>query len=114
MNKTETTSGVARIPDIAQPNKLKVNFNIEIFGQTVARPDGDYNVWDTDYDSYTIVYSCSETNLFFFTVKSETAWILSRTKVLNEQTLNMARSKIIKGPGVDINKMAMADQAYCS
>lgn len=92
-----------------EPNKLKVNFDIQVFGQTVARPDGDYNVWDTDYDKYTIVYSCSETDLFFFKLKSETAWILSRTKVLDEQTLNMARNKITSA-GVDINRMEMQDQ----
>ncbi len=64
-NRTETTSGIARIPNLNEPNKLKVKFDIQIFGQTVIRPDGDYNVLDTDYVSYSLVYSCQETNLLF-------------------------------------------------
>ena len=36
--------------------------------------DGDYEILDTDYDSYAVVYSCSQF-LFF---KYELGWILTR------------------------------------
>ncbi|CDW81114.1 apolipoprotein d [Stylonychia lemnae] len=43
-------------------------------------PTGPYNVVDTDYTSYAIVYSC--TNFIFGLFKSENLWILSRQTTL--------------------------------
>ena len=44
---------------------------------------GDYRVVDTDYTTYSIVYSC--TNFLFF--KNEYVWILGRTETLDASTL---------------------------
>jgi len=60
--------------------RFKVSFSDTFWGKLFK---GDYQVVDTDYDSYAIVYSC--TNLVF--AKSEFYWVLSRTKEVSEETL---------------------------
>lgn len=45
--------GVARVPDSSEPAKLKVKFN----GVPV---EGDYWVLGTDYETYALVYSCTD------------------------------------------------------
>ena len=37
--------------------------------------DGDYRVLDTDYENYSVVYSCSQSFIF---IKTEYIWILTR------------------------------------
>ena len=53
---------------------------VEFFGKAF---DGtiNYNVIDTDYDSYTIVYDCSEAS------QNQIVWLLSRTPVMSDATL---------------------------
>ena len=41
----------------------------------------NYNVIDTDYDSYTLVYMCEENS------QNQIVWILSRTPVMSDATL---------------------------
>ena len=48
-----------------------VNFDL-IFGIYVK---GSYNVLDTDYNSYTVIYTC---DTFFGAIVTEYVWILSR------------------------------------
>ena len=43
-------------------------------------PAGDYRVVDTDYTSYSIVYSCKD---YFGAVRAENLWILSRNQTLD-------------------------------
>ena len=45
--------------------------------------DGDYEILDTDYDSYAVVYSCSQF-LFF---KYELGWILTREAKVSEDVV---------------------------
>jgi len=52
-------------------------------------PIKNYWILDTDYDSFAIVYSCFE-----FEGKMEYAWILSRTKHLNEDAMEYAIAKL--------------------
>ena len=40
-------------------------------------PWGNYDVVDTDYENYSVVYSC--TNFLFGLYRSEYAWILTRS-----------------------------------
>ena len=53
--------------------KCKVKFNWFI-------PSGNYWVVDTDYTSYSVVYSCN--SYFFGLFKAEGLWILSRSTTL--------------------------------
>jgi len=34
--------------------------SIQVAGLTVFENEGAYNIWDTDYDTYTLIYSCKE------------------------------------------------------
>lgn len=45
---------------------------------------GDYQILKTDYDSYSVVYSC----LDFFVGRYEMVWILSRTPRMNVEKLD--------------------------
>ncbi|XP_052238582.1 apolipoprotein D-like [Dreissena polymorpha] len=60
--------GQAQILDPREPAKLGVRF----FPGT---PLGNYWVLETDYDQYSIVYSCTQTSRFF---NSQFCWILTR------------------------------------
>ncbi len=50
-----------------------------------------YIVLDTDYDSYSLVYSCIH---LILDTKYEIYWILSRTKVLNQDILQKVMTEL--------------------
>ena len=51
-------------------------------------PEGSYQVLDTDYDTYAVVYGCD--NWFFF--YTHQAWLLSRSNTASTSTINTAKS----------------------
>ena len=57
--------------------------------------NGDYRVLDTDYTTYSVVYSCTP---FLFFWKTEYIWILTRAHSPNAATIaaaeNVAKTKI--------------------
>lgn len=59
------------------PFRLKVSFSDSFFGKFFQ---GDYQVVNTDYSTFSVVYSC--TNFWIF--RMEFSWILSRTPHLPE------------------------------
>jgi lipocalin len=85
--------GSAVIPNLDEPNRLIVTFN-QSLGPIGFQTDGRYNVIDTDYETYSLVYSCSKIAYFF---KSESAWILTREKVLDETKLEELKMKFPDG-----------------
>ena len=56
---------------------------------------GDYRVLETDYDTYSVVYSCKP---FFFFFKTEYIWILTRARTPDAATItaaeNVAKTKV--------------------
>ena len=67
--------------------KLKIYFSpIEI--------GSNYDVWSTDYNTYSLVYSCLPIIPGF--LKYETAWILSRTKNLNQTIIDNLKNLLGK------------------
>lgn len=56
----------------------------------MLQPWGDYQVLDTDYDSFASIYSCS--SLFAGIYRLEFAWILTR-QALEEDTLEFEEVK---------------------
>ena len=66
---------------------LQVSFG----GMPEMDNEPNYFVLDTDYDTYSVVYSCSNINdLLTF----EMMWILSRTPTLSQEALDSIIAKI--------------------
>lgn len=65
------------------------NYGIKFFD---LQPRADYQIFDTDYTKYAIVYSC--TNLLF--AKYELVWIMSREYVLGKDDLENLLVRIEK------------------
>ncbi|XP_071033743.1 apolipoprotein D-like isoform X1 [Parasteatoda tepidariorum] len=80
--RKHSIEGKATIPDKNVPAKLKVKLNTMPFS-------ANYWVLDTDYDEYSLVYSCHSVLRLF---KTEFVWILSRETALEET----ARANIYK------------------
>jgi len=96
-------------PDNAEkPAKLVVNF----FG---ARPTDkistttNYNVIETDYTSYSIVYFCRQVSS---SEKSEFLWILTRQRV-PAMTITNAAVKKIQDEGIDTTRLTKQVQTDC-
>ena len=57
--------------------------------------EGDYRVIETDYENYSLVYSCEQANP---NLKFEASWILSRTPVLSQaiqdRLLNLLKTQV--------------------
>ncbi|OWF38108.1 apolipoprotein D-like [Mizuhopecten yessoensis] len=69
--RTQTiASAIATVPDPSEPGRLSISFDAD-------RPSGSYLVLDTDYDNYSLVYSCQN---FFGLFSAEFAWILKRSR----------------------------------
>ncbi|KAK7483324.1 hypothetical protein BaRGS_00025491 [Batillaria attramentaria] len=87
-NGTEVRAiGDAYCPDPAHPAELLVRF-------AAGTPYGNYWVIDTDYDSYTLIYSCES--------------ILGVAHIEFDHLM-----KELAGYGVDVSKFKESDQANC-
>lgn len=53
-------------------------------------PEGDYQVLDTDYTSYSLVYGCDNWGLFH----TKQAWILGRTQTLTQATIDSIKATL--------------------
>ncbi|XP_070775480.1 apolipoprotein D-like [Enoplosus armatus] len=97
-------SGSAMAKDPSEPAKLQVSF----FENT---PPAPYWVLSTDYDSYSLVYSCTDLGVLHV----EFAWIMSRQPTLPEETIEELHSTL-SSIGVRVDKLLTTDQdaAYCS
>ena len=60
---------------------------------------GSYLVLDTDYTTYTTVYSCD----VILGITVEQGWLLARAKTLSEDVIKMAMENFVKF-GVDTNQ----------
>ena len=105
-NKLTTIEGSARAPDANKPNQLLVILKVEIYPNVFLPTTGKYDVWDTDYNTYALVYSCVSNQ------SSETAWILSRTRTLSQSVIDRLES-VLKARGVDPTKFRLTNQSNC-
>lgn len=99
-----TTDGYGVIENLQAPNQISVFFP---FQGNAPQP---YNVWLTDYTSYTLVYACKQIipNLLRF----ETAWILSRQPTLDD-VLVAKLVDFYKQKGLDVSIFEKTDQTGC-
>ena len=99
----EFQAGIATYVDPTVPSKLIVTFQIGIITTR-----GNYWVLDTDYNNYSLVYSCSK----MVGIKIENAWILSRQPTLDASTINRLQN-LLRSNGVDPSKFTVTDQSNC-
>ncbi|XP_058504737.1 apolipoprotein D-like [Solea solea] len=97
-------SGSATAKDPSEPAKLAVSF-------FENAPPAPYWVLSTDYDSYALVYSCTDFGIFH----ADFAWIMSREPALPADTMEELHSTL-SSIGVSVDKMITTNQdaAYCS
>jgi len=86
-NVKRESFGVARIPNIMDPGKLKVKFTENPF-------EGDYYLNWTDYDNYAIVGGPT----------GQWVWILSRTPTFPKADFSFLLNKV-KSFGYDLDKI---------
>ncbi len=92
----------------SDPFRLKVSFSDNLFGKLFK---GDYQVVETDYESYSVVYSC--TDLLF--ARIEYYWILSRTNhIESEKTVGLLKVLSEKvNVSVDSLRFNNQEKGYC-
>jgi len=93
------------VDPIKAPNKLQAFITPQFLGQPIQTSGnpGKYWVAETDYFSYSIVYTCTEQSMFFFTTKEEYVFLLTRSKKPSNATIATIKSKI--QPYFDINRV---------
>ncbi|TKS79604.1 Apolipoprotein D [Collichthys lucidus] len=99
-----TISGTAMAKDPTEPAKLLVSF----FENS---PPAPYWVLSTDYDNYSLVYSCTDLGILHV----EFAWIMSRQPTMPEETIEELHSTL-SSIGVQVDKLITTNQdaSYCS
>ncbi|KAK3600406.1 hypothetical protein CHS0354_026638 [Potamilus streckersoni] len=102
LKKNNVAIGDAYAPDANETAKLKVKFG--------NAPSGDYWVLDTDYDSYSIVYSCST---FVGFLKIEFAWILTRDRNGLSDAKIQELLQYMSSYDINVNRFAVTDQSNC-
>lgn len=100
--KINSIEGVAKVKDPSQPAILDVGFF-----KGVA--DAPYWVLSTDYESYSLVYSCSD-YLGLFHI--DFAWVLARTRELTEDVMSQLHDKLTAA-GVNVNRLTVSNQTGC-
>uniref|UniRef100_A0A8C2WX26 Apolipoprotein D n=1 Tax=Cyclopterus lumpus TaxID=8103 RepID=A0A8C2WX26_CYCLU len=97
-------TGSATAKDPLEPAKLQVSF-------FENAPPAPYWVLSTDYDTYSLVYSCTDLGVMHV----DFAWIMSREPSLPEETLEELHSTL-SSIGVRVDKLLTTNQdaAYCS
>jgi len=104
-----TYSSVTGTAVLAEPDNSAVPASLIVnFGRRRSSK-ANYNIIDTDYDNYAIVYFCK--NEFFF-FKSELLWILTRAQKPDPALIAQTESKI-KAAGIDTSRLKKTDQTGC-
>ncbi|RUS83608.1 hypothetical protein EGW08_008627 [Elysia chlorotica] len=94
--------GDAFAPNASEPAKLLVKFSN-------SSPYANYWVVDTDYDTYTLIFSCEPlTGLAHVNF----AWILARNRTLDASVVQSLEGKLANF-GVDTSKFRATDQSGC-
>ncbi|XP_005088895.2 apolipoprotein D [Aplysia californica] len=96
--------GSAEAADPAEPAKLGVRFNENA-------PAGKYWVIETDYDNYSVVYSCSPMSSMM-QVFVETGWVLTRRKAEAPANLDEIHERLSQ-VGIDPSNFQLSDHESC-
>jgi lipocalin len=119
-----SATGKAFILDPLKPSELAVSFNDKIpsrpnyivLGKNFEKKNSIklqnqlLFLIDTDYDQYTLIYSCY--NSAGSNAKNESAFILARKPILDDTILTRLEN-VLKSLGVDLTKLITTDQTLC-
>ncbi|XP_009813836.2 apolipoprotein D [Gavia stellata] len=100
--KVNEVEGEIMHMDVKEPAKLGVRFNWFM-------PSAPYWVISTDYENYSLVYSCTNI-LWLFHI--DYAWILSRAPEMHPETVEHLKS-VLQSYKIDTEKMMPTDQLNC-
>jgi apolipoprotein D and lipocalin family protein len=92
--------GTARVKNASEPAALEATFPPPILKT-------NYNVITTDYDQYSLVYSCNKP--FAFSIKTEFIFMLSRTKILPLETFYKLK-QILVNMGAEVSFLQQTPQ----
>jgi len=107
-NVAEGSAVLGEPDNLSHPGKLIVNFDSQpAFARSTTT---NYNIIDTDYTSYAVVYFCEQK--FFDLFKTELLWILTRERIPSQAVIDKATS-IIKAQGIDTKRLKKTRQTNC-
>jgi len=76
----------------------------------LASPQANYWIVDTDYDTYSLVYSCVDINGY---ARGEIYWILARENTLPDDTIARLK-KVLTERGLIFGKFYKTGQKDCN
>ena len=106
-NETVVTNGIAFVYNQSWPNRLTVRFPVKLFGYDLFTSNGNYEVLNTDYTNYSVVYSCQQ--IIPYVMRMDLVWILSRRKTLDQAMQNRITSALISD-GIDVSRFEKPSQ----
>ena len=98
--------GLATAVNVNEPNKLTVTLYVSTPNGLVPS-QGKYDIWATDYNNYSLVYSCTQISS---NQKIEFAWLLSRTRSMPDWVKTMLKNKLAEAK-VDVSKFIVTEQS---
>ncbi|XP_027221670.1 apolipoprotein D [Penaeus vannamei] len=90
---------------VGNASLIDPNFPAEFQLNFAGRPAGRYNVLETDYETFSAVYACTQLDLF----KQEFAWVLARTPQLAPDALQQAVD-VFAAFNIDVTRFQLTDQ----
>lgn len=90
---------------VTEPSKNEGKLTVAFFGE--QDEDSNYWVLDTDYTTYTVVWSCQ--NRFFDTFNTQFLWILTRERFPSTATIDKALG-IIRARGLNESRLTVTTQ----
>jgi len=106
-DQTVSVEVTSNVTDPTKPNRLVKNYPIKVFDYQVCTSQGVVYVWTTDYNDYSLLYSCKPLIPGF--LKIERAWIYSRKPTLDSETTYKLKNEL-KQKGVDVSKFFVVNQ----
>lgn len=103
--KGKRKSALGEATPTTNPNKFEVVFGDSIFSKFSK---GDYQVMHTDYDYFSVVYSCTS---FLGVAKAEFVWILSRHQTIDAELHSKLVNYIESELGYDAKDLRVNDQS---
>uniref|UniRef100_A0A1A9UMR1 Apolipoprotein D n=1 Tax=Glossina austeni TaxID=7395 RepID=A0A1A9UMR1_GLOAU len=98
-------SSITGTAKVVSSGKLEVRFD----GFAALAGPGNYWVLDTDYENFSVVYSCAD---FLGIVNTKVIWILTRERFPEKQIVAQARDAITSH-GFSLRGLVKTDQSNC-